>query len=457
MRRKSLFRAAVLAFVLASASVAASAQVAGLYYKEVAKDGRIYVFNTADVLKLWEESGDMGKSITLIGRGENGETLVAENETAADLYFFRHNLEGYDRPTPKPEKPPFAIGYKDGKTTIETKSAKVSFQNRAQIRFTNVNPGAPGDTIGSFRVRRFHTIFEGNVYEYWKVKFQANWTSVDVVNDVTLSGTTLTRTRTRGPALDDAEIEYERYHLATIWAGQGKAFFGRQELTSDTRLQFVDRSIASERFAVKRDQGIALKGADQGKHFEYQVGLYNGNGPNQAGNDNKEYATVERLVWTPFGEYKLEDSALDYPTTPKLAIGVSAYQNTRGTGTAKADVNRTGVEAAFKIQGFNLGGEFFKETVDPKAAGPDVKTDGYWFQAGYLFPNKRFELAARQSLVSPDVTGPSQDQTETGIAASWYWDKHTHKIQADYREIETDRNRITTKDKELRLQLQLVF
>ena len=101
MRRKSLFRAAVLALVMASATVAASAQVTGLYYKEVTKDGRVYVFNTPETLKLWEESGDMGKSVTLIGRGENGETLVAENETAADLYFFRHNLEGYDRPTPK--------------------------------------------------------------------------------------------------------------------------------------------------------------------------------------------------------------------------------------------------------------------------------------------------------------------------------------------------------------------
>ena len=34
-----------------------------------------------------------------------GQTVVAENETAADLYFFKHGLDGYDRPTPKPEKP----------------------------------------------------------------------------------------------------------------------------------------------------------------------------------------------------------------------------------------------------------------------------------------------------------------------------------------------------------------
>ena len=46
-----------------------------------------------------------GTAVTLIGKAEGGKTLVGENETAVDLYLFKHNLPGYDRPTPQPKKP----------------------------------------------------------------------------------------------------------------------------------------------------------------------------------------------------------------------------------------------------------------------------------------------------------------------------------------------------------------
>jgi hypothetical protein len=84
---------------MAPTTPAVAQQITGLYYKEIEKDGRVYVFNTPERYKSWLESGEMGVAITLVGQGEGGKTLQAENETAADLYFFKHNLEGR-RPTP---------------------------------------------------------------------------------------------------------------------------------------------------------------------------------------------------------------------------------------------------------------------------------------------------------------------------------------------------------------------
>src|SRR5688572_31198928 len=112
--------------VFLAVAPAASAQVMGLYYKEVEKDGRIYVFNTPERYKSWSESGETGTAITLTGIGPNGETVVAENETALDLYVFKHNLEGYERPTPKVAAIPFDVSWKDGKTTIKSKSAELA-------------------------------------------------------------------------------------------------------------------------------------------------------------------------------------------------------------------------------------------------------------------------------------------------------------------------------------------
>jgi hypothetical protein len=84
---------------------AAWAQSTSLYYQEVAKDGRIYVFNTSERYQAFQKTGEMGTAITLIGRGPNGETVIGENETAIDLFLFKHNLPAYDRPAAPPSKP----------------------------------------------------------------------------------------------------------------------------------------------------------------------------------------------------------------------------------------------------------------------------------------------------------------------------------------------------------------
>ncbi len=448
---------AVLALLTAGA---VQAQVAGLYYMEVEKDGRVYVFNTPERYQEWSAGGEMGIAITLIGRGANGVTIVAENETAIDLYLFKHNLPGYDRTTPKPQKSfDDRVFYKDGKTNLVMKAGTVQISNRVQGLFTQSNP-AVGDTIGSFRIRRMKTAIEGSAYGgIWKFKLQANWVGENVVSNVAQSGTTVGQTRFRGPILEDAIVWYAKYPMATVMAGQDKAYFGRQELTSSGRQQFVDRSIASGRFAPARQIGLGLFGVNAGKTLEYNTGIYNGNSINQATNDNKEFMTVGRVVWTPLGEYKLEESALDYPVTPKLYLGGSALQNTTGTGATETDIDRFGVEAGFKIQGFNAIGEYYTEE-SKRVAAAKVDTDGYIAQVGYLFPNKKFELAGRLSEILPD-TAANTDQTETGVAASWYFDKHNHKLQADYREIETNSvvssRPVSTKLKEFRLQLQLIF
>lgn len=453
-----------LGLALAAAAVVpspASAQVQGLYFQEVEKDGRIYVFNTPETYKIWSQGGEMGKSITLIGAAEGGKTLVAENETAADLYFFRHNLPGYERPTPPPPKAvEDYITYKDGKLGFKFKAGEVSLSNRLQARFTENDPPS-GDSVGSFRIRRMKTTIEGKLYDNWKFKLQGNWVGGNVVEAATLANNVLSTTVGRGTVLEDAEIWYTKNPLATIWVGQGKGYFGRQELTSSGRQQFVDRSLASDRFAANRQQGVGLIGQNAAKTFEYNLGIYNGNGFNRAANDNKQFMYIGRFVWTPFGEVKLEESSHDYLPTPKLALGVSALENTTGAGTTETKVTRTGVEAVFKLQGLNLTGEYYQETSDPALAGrPDVDVDGYYLQAGYLFPNQKFEIAARSSEILPD-TALSTDQSELGVALSWYFAKHNHKLQADYREIETDRivsgRSVGSTTSEIRLQLQLIF
>lgn len=96
---------------LIGAVVAATASAQGLYYKEMEKDGRIYVFNIQANAERFEKSGEMGVAITMPGSGPNGETVVGDSEKALQLYFFKHNIPMAipDPPAPPPPAPPWKI------------------------------------------------------------------------------------------------------------------------------------------------------------------------------------------------------------------------------------------------------------------------------------------------------------------------------------------------------------
>jgi hypothetical protein len=61
-----------------------------LFYREVAKDGRLYVFALARELDLWERSGETGRAIVRLGYGPSAETVVFDGEDAITLFNLRH-------------------------------------------------------------------------------------------------------------------------------------------------------------------------------------------------------------------------------------------------------------------------------------------------------------------------------------------------------------------------------
>jgi phosphate-selective porin OprO/OprP len=436
-----MFNAGLLALVLAlSAASVVTAQVTGLYYHEVEKDGRIYVFNTPEKFQSWEQTGDMGVAITLIGRGPNGETVVAENETAADLYFFKHNLPGYDRPTPKPSAPGFTVDWKDGKTTITSKNASLVISNRGQIRFTEQMPEV-GDDRGSFRIRRFKTKFEGWVYtKDLTYELQLNWP--DTANP-----------------LEDAVVNYDftkgkkEFQLK---AGQYKVPFGRQELTSSGNQQFVDRSAVSNTFARGRDIGIQAWGTPLGGKLDWRVGAFNGNGRTVSSNDNTKFQYDARVTFQPFGDVKYSESDFESTDRPLFAIAGQWESNNRHGATTNNDVDReiVGGDLSFKFKGFSLFGELFEASDEPET-GADLDLSGFNLQAGYFILRNKLEIAARLAELDPNDEISNNEQEERGVALNYFWNKHAHKLQLDYRQLE---NKATNRtDDEVRLQYQVIF
>jgi hypothetical protein len=437
--RKNFVTVALAALALCAGAVAASAQsITTLYYQEVERDGRVYVFNSPERFQSWSASGEIGTAITLVGKAAGGKTLVAENETAADLYLFRHGLPGYDRPTPKPYAPPFEVGWKDGKTTIKSKSAELKLSNRVQVRFTEEDP-EDGDGKGSFRIRRAKTKFEGWVYSKdLEYELQMNWAD--------------------SSPLEDANFNYDFSHgdkAAMLKIGRFKVPFGRQELTSSGSQQFVDRSIVSAEFAKGRDNGLQLWGTPAGGRIDWRVGLFNGAGRTASSNDNDEYQYNARLAWQPFGDAKYSEIDFDSKDTPLFAVAAQFESNDKFGATDGDDTDRevVGADVVFKYRGLFAFAEFFDATAD-RETGASADQEGLHAQVGYLFA-KKLDVALRYAAWDPDQGVADNDRTETGVALGYFWNKHNHKLQADYRQVEDDA--LDATNDEFRLQYQLIF
>ncbi len=315
---------------------------------------------------------------------------------------------------------------------IRTENFSLTMAARLQLRFTYDNPDV-GDNIGSFTIRRGRLSLGGSAWEHFRYAMQLE-----------LSGGSVN--------IIDANISHQFSPLATLRVGQAKAFFGRQQLNSSGNLHFVDRTIVDGRFSGQRQNGIALHGQNEGRTFEYGIGIHNGNGINVA-NNNDSYMIAGRAVLTPFGAYAPAESAFDYPDSPRLAVGVGGLRNTTGTGANETDITRINVETAFKLQGFNVTAELYWEDAEPTGQ-ESSRTLGWYVQPGFLLPNRRNELAARYAVISPD-TPTNTDQIEAGVAFSHYWAQHRAKLQADLRQIQ---NKLTdTKDMQFRVQMQLTL
>ena len=199
MRKSLVFAAGLCLLILGlAASAVAQQPLIGLYYNEVEKDGRVCVFNTPETFKIWGAGGEMGKSVTLVGRAVDGKTLVAENETAVDGCMLTEDLPGYERPTPAPYNPGFNVSWKDGKTTFKTKTAEIAISNRLQARYSMFNADDPAvEDIGTFNIRRAKTAIEGKAGD-WKFKLQANWVGGGYVTAASIVSNNLRTTVRRG-------------------------------------------------------------------------------------------------------------------------------------------------------------------------------------------------------------------------------------------------------------------
>ena len=266
-----------------------------------------------------------------------------------------------------------------------------------------------------FRLRRARVNLTGDFAEQFDFKMEGDFGQND--------GTNNNRTAFSGT---DIWLNWHQFPAAQIKIGQFKAPFGLDQLTPDTSLYTIERTLPTGAITPDRQIGVQLWGMPltniwprQKDLLTYYAGIFNGNGKNTTVNDNNNFMYVGRLESTLFKDVFGKGSFL------KLGADVLNSRDDKGTNISQSGnllVNSDGslspftlpgadertawsVDAWLKLGPFDLIGEYLQEHVNGRTVNgvppgfADFTTDGYYITAGYfLIPNKLQAVVQWQDL-----------------------------------------------------------
>lgn len=387
---KGMFHRLAATLVLGAILVAthgAIAQVGSLFYKEIERNGRIYVFNTPEKLASFESSGEMGVAITMLGQGPNGETVVAENEAALDLYNFKHDRPPYIRKTPKP-----ALALPSIPTSIKVGDGELKFGALLQGWYVTddsplpVSQGAGtsyyGNNIGNntFRLRRAEIKLNGKITPDWG--FEVMFDPAKAIN---------TAAGADGKILQDLAVTYLGFKGHEISLGQKKIVITEDGVHSSSDLDFAERARVTRTFSDRRETGLFYKG-DFGEYVTLWASFTNGTASNVVDDSNDTIFCAGRL---------------DIKPIHGLLVGVSG--GTSGGETA-AHLSRERYGAHVRYDGpedmpIGLRAEYLRAN-DGRAGADDLRQDGF-FVAGLYTLGKHYQLGVRYDEINTnkDVDG----------------------------------------------------
>jgi phosphate-selective porin len=188
----------------------------------------------------------------------------------------------------------------------------------------------------------------------------------------------------------DAYVAWNKYEAATLQLGQYKTHFGYDQLTPDTKLMAVERSLPNDLLTVSRQIGFSLLGSAWAKRLTYSIGAFNGNGVNNGNNDNDQFmyaGRVAAVVWA-------EGAA-------KLTVAVNGYA-ARETGTFIGHRTGRGVDAQFTWGGLELQGEYLN-VLQNRLTGADTTADGWYATVGYFVVPKTWQAVVRYESYDANV------------------------------------------------------
>jgi len=272
-----------------------------------------------------------------------------------------------------------------------------------------------------FRLRRARINLTGDFAEQFDFKMEGDFGQSDGIsgNHTAFSAT-------------DIWINWHQFPMAQVKIGQYKAPFGLDQLTPDTSLLTIERTLPTGAITPDRQIGVELWGKplaiiwpDQADLLTYYAGIFNGNGRNITNNDNNNFMYVGRL------ESTLLKNVFGKGSFLKLGADILNSRDDEGTNISQSLdllVNSDGSLSPFVLPGpdertawsvdawlrmgpFDLIGEFLQEHVSPRTVNgvppgfDEFTTDGFYVTGAYYLIPKKLQAVLQWQHLNPGQKG----------------------------------------------------
>ncbi len=299
----------------------------------------------------------------------------------------------------KKDAGPARLTYDNG-PKLEFPSAGATWGMNARLQslytYTDIDGG---NDSSSFDARNVRLDLHGSV-----MNKEFSWR---ITNDFT----TDTDSGTSGSKLQDAYFDWTPCEGQTVRAGQWATPYGRQWMTENQNLQFIDRSIAASNFNFGRQAGVGYRG-DIGEDFSHQVAIFNGNSFNEGQNVSGQdplvlgvYSAALNLM----GSYDRSYEGDPTNSTGSAGLGFGAYygqsrfsSGTQGAASQTGDEFGASLDFGWRGEGASLQVEGFYQGTDVDGQEETQSNYGLYAQGGYFVVPQEWEIAARFGWVTFD-------------------------------------------------------
>ena len=299
-----------------------------------------------------------------------------------------------------------------------------------------------------FRLRRARLTLTGDFAENFDFKVEGDFEQSDGIssNRTDFSGT-------------DIFVNWHQFQEAQIKVGQWKAPFGLEQLTPDTTLLLIERSLPTGAITPDRQIGVQLWGKpfagiwpEQKDLLTYYAGVFNGNGRNVSINDNNNFMFVGRLestlfktnLWNQEASLRLGGDVLNSRDDKGTNISQSLNLLVNSDGSLSpfvlpgaAERTAWSVDAWLKLGPFDLIGEYLQETVNARTVNGvapgfnSFNTNGFYVTGGYYLIPKKLQAVVRWEDLNPGQKGNDGIRSITG-GLNYYIHGDALKVMANY-------------------------
>ena len=299
------------------------------------------------------------------------------------------------------------------------------------------------------RLRRARITLTGDFTEQFDFKIEGDLEQSDGLSPSTRTGFSGT----------DIFINWHQFAEANLKAGQWKAPFGLEQITPDTQIFTIERSLPTGALTPERQIGAMLWGKpftnalpEQKDFLTYYAGMFNGNGRNFNNNDNNEFMYVGRLEILPFkgkvmgqeaslkigGDYLFSRDDAGTNISPALNLKVNPDGSLTAFTLPGADERHAwSIDTWLKIGPFDLIGEYFFESVDGRTVNgvapgfADFDPHGWYVQGSYFIIPKKLQAVVKWEELTPDQLADDGIHSITG-GLNYYIHGDNVKVMANY-------------------------